>query len=117
MTLRRLRMTERDLQDVVIQTAQLYGWMVTHFRPAKTDRGWRTPLEGDAGFPDLVLARGGEVLIVELKSQRGKVSPMQELWAVALGGHYRLWRPSDIPDLVEELKRPIKVGKASHAPS
>lgn len=100
------RMTEDDLKAVVIQTAKLYGWRVTHFRVAKTERGWRTPLEGDAGFPDLVLARDGEVLIVELKSQKGKLRDDQVLWARSIGACYRLWRPSDIPCLVEELKRP-----------
>jgi len=99
-------MSEDDLKAVVIQTAQLYGWMVTHFRVAKTARGWRTPVEGNRGFPDLVLARDGVVLIVELKSQKGRVGPGQLEWAAALGSCYRLWRPSDIPMLIEELKRP-----------
>lgn len=100
------RMSENDLQTVVIQTAQLYGWKVCHFRPAKTDKGWRTPIEGDKGFPDLVLARDGEVLMPELKSQRGRLTIDQEEWGLHLGDAYRLWRPGDIPEIVEELKRP-----------
>jgi hypothetical protein len=99
-------MRESDLQTVVIQTAKLYGWRVSHFRAAKTDKGWRTPVEGDKGFPDLCLARDGVVIIPELKSQRGRLSIDQELWGVALGDLYRLWRPSDIPEIIEELKRP-----------
>ena len=41
MNLRALRMTETDFLQRVIDTAKLYGWLVTHFRPAKTARGWR----------------------------------------------------------------------------
>ena len=47
-------MSERELQDAVIQLARLLGWRVAHFRPAMTTRGWRTPVSADgAGFPDL----------------------------------------------------------------
>jgi len=105
--------SEADLQTLVIQTAQLYGWRVSHFRAARTDKGWRTPIEGDKGFPDLILARDGVVLMPELKSQRGRPTIDQELWAEAIGPQlYRLWRPSDIPEILEELKRP-----SSHPPS
>jgi hypothetical protein len=112
-------MSEDDLKQVVIQTAHLYGWLVTHFRVAQTARGWRTPLEGDKGFPDLVLARDGVVLIPELKAQRGRVAPEQVTWGKALGDCYRLWRPSDIPAIVEELKRPrprTRPPSAEHGP-
>ena len=52
------RMTERVWQADVVALAKANSWMVAHFRPAKTAEGWRTPVEGHAGFVDLVLARG-----------------------------------------------------------
>jgi len=52
-------MTEQQLLDAIVQAAKLHGWMVAHFRPALTAKGWRTPMQGDPGFPDLVLARKG----------------------------------------------------------
>jgi len=56
-------------------------------------------MQGDVGFPDLVLARAGKVIFAELKSETGKLSPTQREWANALGT-LRIWRPRDI-DLIE----------------
>lgn len=101
----RSRMSEASFTETVIQLAKFYGWMVTHFRPAWTESGWRTPLSGHKGFPDLVLARNGVVLIVELKTQKGRTTKEQQRWAEAIGEQYRLWRPGDIDTHIkEELK-------------
>lgn len=54
-------------------------------------------MQGHPGFPDLVLARNGEVLFVELKSEKGKLSPEQRDWLAHTNG--RLWRPADWPDI------------------
>lgn len=77
-------MSERELQDAVIELAKLLGWKAAHFRPARTGKGWRTPMQGDPGFPDVVLAREGRVLFLELKAERGKLSFSQEQWLEAL---------------------------------
>jgi len=93
--------SEAELQEVVIDTARLLGWRVAHFRPARTERGWRTPVAADgAGFPDLILARPGRPLLcVELKSAKGQVSTDQGEWLRVLelagGCDVRLWRPND----------------------
>lgn len=90
-------MSERDLQDAVIKYARLMGWRVAHFRPAKTEKGWRTPVEADgAGFPDLCLVRGQRLLFVELKSERGTISPAQAVWLADLrnaNAEVYLWTP------------------------
>ena len=88
-------MSEDALQTHVISAARTFGWRVVHFRPARTDKGWRTAYTGDSGFPDLVLARNGRVLCVELKSHRGRPDENQKLWAQEMGESYRLWRPLD----------------------
>ena len=95
-------MSEDALQTHVITAARTFGWRATHFRPARTGRKdakgreiWTTPLQGDSGFPDLVLARNGRVLCVELKSHRGRPDENQKLWAQEMGESYRLWRPLD----------------------
>lgn len=89
---------EADLQRAVIELAQLLGWRVAHFRPARTAQGWRTAVAGDgAGFPDLVLTKA-TVLYAELKAQKGRVSPDQAAWHDALraaGQEVVVWRPSD----------------------
>ena len=88
------------LTNKVIGLARAYGWLVHHQRPARTGRGWRTAIQGDAGFPDLVLARGHRLIFAELKSQRGELSAGQKNWMVTLGDEdwpeTTVWRPSDL---------------------
>lgn len=67
--------SEAEFQRQVITYARLRGWLVCHFRPARTAHGWRTVVQGDGcGWPDLVLVRGPVLLVVELKTDRGRVS-------------------------------------------
>lgn len=108
--------SEAAFQRTVIEMAHLYGWRAHHTRPARTAKGWRTPIEGDAGFQDLVLAREGLVLFAELKAERGKLTVEQEAWRLAINGPPTLsgprycwayiWRPSDI----EEIEQILRVG-------
>ena len=96
--------TERAFTAQVIALARWHKWRVAHFRPAQTQSGrWITAMQGDVGFPDLVLARAGKVLFAELKSESGKLTRKQMEWAHELR-IMRIWRPRDI-DLIEaELK-------------
>lgn len=74
---------ERDLQAGVLELAHLLGYRVAHFRPARTDKGWRTPVAADGvGFPDLVLVRpaDGRLIFMELKRDSGKLTQDQEAW-------------------------------------
>lgn len=96
-------MTEDEFKKRVIQTAVTYRWRVHHSRPARTSKGYRTALQGHKGLPDLVLARNGVVLLVELKSDTGKPTADQRTWLAAAGPHGRLWRPADWPEVLETL--------------
>jgi len=103
-------MTEREWQRQVLDLAAIYGWRVAHFRPARTARGWRTPVQGDgAGFPDLVLVRGPELVFVELKAARGRPTTAQREWLDALdqvpGVRVELWRPDDFDRVHDVLRR------------
>lgn len=99
-------MSEDDFKSRVIETARLNGWRVHHSRPARLPNGkWVTPLQGDAGLPDLVLARNGVVLLAELKTDTGSVTPEQRKWLAAAGPHGRLWRPRDWSEILSELSR------------
>ncbi len=92
-------MSERELQDAVIDLARLLGYRVAHFRPAQTKGGnWITAMSGDTGYPDLTLAGNGRVIFAELKSTKGKISDAQLDWRHALtstGAEWYLWRPRD----------------------
>lgn len=63
-------------------------------------------MQGHEGFPDLVLARDGVVIFAELKTDKGRLGPGQKEWAEEIGAQYRLWRPKDMPQIIETLKRP-----------
>jgi VRR-NUC domain-containing protein len=76
--------TEGQLLDATIDLATRCRWAVHHDRPARTAHGWRTAIQGHAGFPDLVLARAGLVLFRELKGPRGRLSSEQRDWAKQL---------------------------------
>jgi VRR-NUC domain-containing protein len=103
-------MSEAELQDAVIDLAHLLGWQVAHFRPARTDRGWRTPVAADgAGFPDCVLVRD-RVVYAELKSSKGALSVAQRRWLDSLdraGAEVYIWRPADwTSGAIEQVLRP-----------
>lgn len=106
-------MTEAEFQSAVIEVARLRGWLVMHQRPAQIRPGrWATAIQGDAGFPDLVLARPrvGELVFAELKREKGRVSVMQRVWLrtlAATGAEAYLWYPSDMPEIVTRLSRSI----------
>lgn len=111
-TTKRKPETERSFQNCVIHLAQLHGWHVMHQRPARVERkgktSWRTAIEGNAGFPDLVLARHGVVICAELKSNKGKLSESQQHWLVHLGALARVWRPEDWDDIHDELTARVR---------
>jgi hypothetical protein len=97
-------MTEAQFTDTVVKLAQFNGWRAVHFRPARTKEGWRTAMTGDRGFVDVVLARRGVVLHIELKKQDGAMRAGQREWAEEIGDSYRLWRPSDMETIKQELR-------------
>lgn len=96
--------TEAAFQQRIIDYSRLTGWMCMHTRPAKTEKGWRTPLQGDAGFVDLVLARRSMVWFFEVKSETGRTADAQTKWMAALGPRARVVRPSDW-DWIQEVLR------------
>lgn len=98
-------MTEAQLTEVIVQAATLYGYRVSHFRPAWSERGWRTPIQGHKGFPDLTIAGHGLLLLAELKVGQGKLRPEQEEWrAVIPAENYRLWSDQNLHEALIELR-------------
>lgn len=94
-----LKISEAEFTHMVIELARLRGWLVAHFRPAKTSKGWRTAVSGDgAGFPDLILVRGSKVLVAELKVGKNKVAINQGAWLHSFeraGIPAYVWRETD----------------------
>ena len=73
-------------QQRITQALRMHGWLHTHFRPLRTEAGYRTPLSGDKGYPDItaVHPERGLLIFVEVKADRGRLSPEQRAWISAL---------------------------------
>ena len=109
MRLQHTKITEAGFTQAVIAFARLHGWRTLHMRPARTAKGWRTPVAGDGvGFPDLLMCRGDEVIASELKVGKNKLSAAQQDWITALeaaGVKVYCWRETDWPDIESVLRR------------
>ena len=102
--------TEAEFMGQIIEMAQLRGWRVHHTRPAWTGKGWRTPIQGDPGFPDLVLVRkrgNVRVIFAELKSDKGRLAEDQGEWIRLLEGckgvETYIWKPGMWEDILAIL--------------
>ncbi len=71
-------MTENELKVKVLRRAYENGWAVYHVTQDRHRNG------GGSGYPDLTLARDGEVLWIELKQEKSQLTPEQAMWASIL---------------------------------
>jgi len=83
-------MSEATLQGNIISAAETLGFLVYHTHDSRRSQ---------PGFPDLACALDGRLILAELKTERGKLTPPQIAWgrrlSTAPGVEYYLWRPSD----------------------
>lgn len=93
--------TEAVWQSHVLGYARQLGWPLRYHT--------RFSMGSKAGFPDLVFVRPPRLILAELKSDTGKVTPAQEVWLATLARVTRppevyLWRPSDRDAVLEILR-------------
>jgi len=83
-------MTERQFQDLIIETAVLNGWLVYHTYDSRRSQ---------PGFPDLVLLKPPRLAFWEVKTAKGRLRLEQAHWLtmlkVAPTIDARLVRPKD----------------------
>jgi hypothetical protein len=103
--IRRPRRTEEDdVLRAIIELAVLLGYMVFHDND---------PVRNRAGFPDLVIAGYGVLIILELKTDRNDTTPEQRQWIAALESAnvdvrvYRTsaWKTGDLATELKTIKR------------
>lgn len=101
-------MSEDELLTAITDWLTVRGWLWTH--PRRSDRALTM---GHPGVPDVIAARAGRVVFIELKSERGSPTYEQAAWLRALRGdpaaeslapEVRLLRPSDLDAAIEELR-------------
>lgn len=108
-------LSEKDFQKQVLDLARLYGWKVAHFHDSRRQvkPGVFVGDKDAAGFPDLVLVRPPELVVLELKRELGKTTPEQDEWLALLsacGVEASVVRPSNW----DELR--LRLGRGAKAP-
>lgn len=91
------RHTEAQWQRLVVDTALTFGWVVLHIRDSRGEQ---------EGVPDLLMWRGDQYLLAELKTERGTLRPAQWEWhqlAALKGVRVHLWRPRHWPEVARTL--------------
>lgn len=81
---------ESSFQAWIVREARCQGWRAFHAFDMRNSA---------AGFPDLVLVRAERMIVVEVKTDAGRVSDAQREWLGALGlvdgCTAYVWRPRD----------------------
>lgn len=94
-------MTEADLQQLVVDAAEMHGWLVFHDNDSRRNV---------AGFPDLVLVKPPRVVFLELKSEVGRIRPEQQVWMDALSRTdtvaSAIMRPKHLDTILDYLRNP-----------
>jgi len=100
-------MTEDQLLRAVRSHASQLGWRTMHQLHSRgTEPGW----------PDLVLVRKGRLLIRELKTIRGRLTPTQVGWLndlTAAGVDAGVWRPDQL--LSGQILNELTTTKVTHS--
>ena len=104
-------MSEAQLSAAIVELAELLGWRV--FTVRRSDRAIVASHTG-AGFPDLMMAREGRLLAVELKRESTQPTEAQRAWLAALGRcpgiEVHVWRPPQWRD--GSIERTLRGGAA-----
>lgn len=95
--------SETDFQKTIIDAAHTFGWLVAHFRAARVMKHgvetWRTAVSADGkGFPDLLMIKDKRLMVVETKSNTGRLSKEQGDWLRAFANckvEWHVWTPMD----------------------
>ena len=75
-------MTETAFTTELLKWAKVYHWRSFHVR--NSGYGGNTFVQGDRGFPDLVLVRPPRLIFAELKVGKNKTTVDQQRWLIDL---------------------------------
>ena len=103
--MRSLKITEAEFQAQVIELLQHTHWKIYHT--------WKS-IHSVAGFPDIIAIREGELLVIELKSAKGKLTEAQKLWLEAFQltcARVFVWKAGNDDDWNEAVAVAVLQGK------
>lgn len=93
------RVTEKAWQATILEAAQVLGYLCFHAYDSR---------RSEPGFPDLLCVRDGRVVVIECKTETGRVTPAQATWLALLatvpGINVMIARPSQWDDVESVLK-------------
>jgi len=93
-------MPEGTLLQQVRGLAKAHGWETYHTHDSR---------RSECGFPDLALTDGTSLLLYELKTHTGKLTPAQARWLSLLAHTGKVecgvWRPRDLATIAQRLAR------------
>jgi len=93
---------EAEWRRYVIGSARLAGWTVFY---------WQDSRRTTPGWPDLALLRVPDFILVELKTNTGRLTRQQQLCIAELqacGLNVHVWRPEDEASVMQYLRRKTK---------
>lgn len=106
--------TEKEYQAQIMELARMMGWTVFHHHDSRRQvRPGVFVGDKDAkGFPDLVLLRPPQMLVIEVKRELGKTTVEQDEWLRRwsdCGVRTIVARPSTWPEVEQALRstRPL----------
>ena len=92
-------LSEKVFMERLMTYARKNGWRVFHDLDSR---------KNEEGFLDILMTNGRVIYLVELKSEKGKVSKKQQAWIDDLESsvthEVRVWRPSDYKAFVEVIE-------------
>ena len=101
----RFKRKESEIQKAIVSALAWTGWVVIHI-PNQSTRGRQRWAGLLPGAPDLIAVRGGRVVFLEVKTDRGRLRPAQIEAHTALlrqGVEVRMVRGiEDIEDLLKQ---------------
>lgn len=92
---------EREFTKAVLDIATIHKWLCTHNSDSRKTLG-------DAGVPDLMLAKDGRLIFAELKVPPNRLTESQKVWMARLSEagapvEVYLWTPSDMDTIIAVL--------------
>ena len=101
-------LTEAEFQAQVVNLAESFGWQWMHI--GRTGKHVANGAKGTLGrgWPDLTLVRSGRLIFAELKAQQAPPIPEHQRTVLNhladAGAECHVWRPSDLPLILEVLR-------------